>query len=361
MSEERQTHEAEENLIEEKMPFQEASEGDLFAHYELVATGGQRLLRVDKFLSNLLPFVTRSRLKKASDAGAISVNGKAVKISYKVKPHDKVQLMLPYPPPPEIEAEEIPLDIRYEDEDVIVINKAANVVCHPAIGHRHHTLIQGIMWHQGVRGSIRDLAVDSVVRPGLVHRLDKDTTGILVVAKNEFALSNLSQQFFNRTTSRTYYAVVWGDVTEDKGTIVGHIGRSTRDRKLFRVYEDGTYGKHAVTHYEVLERFGVATLVQLKLETGRTHQIRVHMKYLGHTLFGDVFYGGDKVLAGPPTRKYKQFAQNCLKLMPRQALHAKSLAFDHPTKNERLTFESDLPEDMEALIAKLRHWAEYVG
>ncbi|MCI4669664.1 MAG: RluA family pseudouridine synthase [Bacteroidia bacterium] len=337
----------------------ESDDDALFDHYTLVASKGQRPLRVDKFLSNLLPFTTRSKIKNASRTGSISVNGKEVKLSYKVKADDKVKIMLPYPPAPKLEAEEMDLDIRYEDDELIVLHKPPGMVCHPSIGHHSGTLVHGLLWHiqhlPSAKGDIDE------VRPGLVHRLDRDTSGIMVVAKSEYAMSHLAKQFFDRSTGRTYQAVVWGDVAEDSGTIFGHVGRHPKERKLYFTYPNGEAGKHAVTHYRVIERYGVATLVECKLETGRTHQIRVHMKYIGHTLFMDKEYGGDKILKGNPTQKYKQFIQNGMKILPRQALHAKTLDFTHPTSGERLSFDSDLPDDMAGLIDKLKKWAAHQG
>ena len=334
----------------------ESDDDDLFAHYTLQATKGQMPMRIDKFLANLLPFTTRSKIKNASQTGSITVNGNPVKLSYKVRPEDVVQIMMPYPPVPRLEPEEIPLDIRYEDESLIVLHKPAGMVCHPALGHRSGTLVHGLLWHFAQLPQPR--GEQDSLRPGLVHRLDKDTTGIMVVAKTEYAMAHLSKQFFDRTSDRTYLALVWGDVKEAKGRIEAHIGRHPRERKLFYAYPDGSTGKPAVTHYEVVERFGVLTLVRCKLETGRTHQIRVHLKYLEHPLFGDTFYGGDKVLVGPPHRKYQQMIRNCLDIMPGQALHAKTLAFTHPQTGERLAFDSDIPGDLAAVLDKLRAWRD---
>lgn len=331
---------------------------ELYDHYTLVATGNQKPLRVDKFLSNLLPFTTRSKIKNASQTGSITVNNQPVKVSYKVRPGDEVKIMLPYPPAPKLEPEEMEIDIRYEDDDMLIVHKPPNMVVHPSFGHRTGTLIHGLLWHFE---HLPQPKTGDVQRPGLVHRLDKDTTGIMVIAKTEFAMAHLGKQFFDRTSDRTYQAIVWGDVIEDEGTIVGHIGRDPKDRKKFIVYPDGEVGKHAVTHYKVLERFGVATLIQCKLETGRTHQIRVHLKYIGHTLLGDKDYGGNRQLKGPQSKKFQQFLQNCFNLLPRQALHAKTLAVTHPTSGERKSFDSDLPADMTQVIEKLRTWAKYVG
>lgn len=333
----------------------EIGEEELFDHYTIQVTEGQKPLRIDKFLSNLLPFTTRSRIKAASQTGSITVNQKEVKVSYKVRPGDEVKLMLPYPPTPSLEAENIPLDIRYEDEDLLVLHKSPGMVCHPSFGHRSGTLVHGLLWH--IQNLPQPKGPQENPRPGLVHRLDKDTSGIMVIAKKEYAMAHLSKQFFDRTSDRSYLALVWGDVKEDKGTVVGHIGRHPRNRKLYFTYPEGEQGKHAVTHYEVVERFGVVTLVRCKLETGRTHQIRVHMKYLGHTLFNDQWYGGDHIHKGPNSKKYQQMIHNCFQLMPRQGLHAKTLAITHPTTGERLSFDSEIPDDMQAVLEKLRRWS----
>ncbi|MEL6674324.1 MAG: RluA family pseudouridine synthase [Bacteroidota bacterium] len=327
-------------------------EEGMFQHYTLRASGGQKPLRVDKFLANLLPFTTRSRIKNASQTGSISVNGREVKISYKVKPGDEVKLLLPFPPSPKLEPEDIPLDIRYEDESMLILHKPPGMVCHPSLGHRSGTLIHGLLHYFDQLPA--PAKKQEFPRPGLVHRLDKDTSGIMVIAKTEYAMAHLSKQFFDRTSEREYRAIVWGDVKEDEGTVVAHIGRHPRHRKLYYAYADGSVGKHAVTHYKVLERFGIMTLVSCKLETGRTHQIRVHMKSIGHTLFNDVMYGGEKMLRGPQTQKFKQYYKNCLELLPRQGLHAKTLSLDHPVTGERIHFDSELSEDMASLLEKLR-------
>lgn len=330
----------------------EHGEDHLYDHYTLVATARQKPLRVDKFLSNLLPFTTRSRIKNASQTGAISINDKPVKPSAKVKPHDVVKLMLPFPPPPELEAEDIPLNIHYEDEQLIIVHKPPGMVCHPGLGHRTGTLIHALLWH--FEHLPEPPTPQEHPRPGLVHRLDKDTSGLLVIAKEEYAMAHVSKQFFDRTTTREYQAIVWGDVVEDKGTIEAHIGRHPRQRKCYYAFKDGSQGKHAITHYEVLERFGICTLVRCKLETGRTHQIRVHMKHLGHPLFNDVLYGGDRVLKGPSHKKYQQFMKNCFEILPRQALHAKTLGLTHPATHERLQFSSELPNDFQQMLNKLK-------
>ncbi|MEM6629148.1 MAG: RluA family pseudouridine synthase [Bacteroidota bacterium] len=331
----------------------ERDEDSLYDHYTLQAAEGQKPLRVDKFLANLLPFTTRSKIKNASQTGSISVNGKEVKVSYKVRAGDEVRLMLPFPPPPELTAEEMDLDIRYEDPYLMVVHKPPGMVVHPSFGHWTGTLIHGLLWH------FEKLPGDRL-RPGLVHRIDKDTSGLLVIAKEEHAMAHLSKQFFDHTSDRTYHAIAWGDLPEDKGTIIGRVGRSKSDRKKYHNYPmDSDKGKPAITHYEVLERFGIMTLVECTLETGRTHQIRVHMKYLGHPLFNDVFYGGDRIIAGGKTKKFQQFIRNGFQLLPRQALHAKTLAFDHPHSGERMTFDSEWPVDFQLLMEKLRKWATF--
>ena len=331
-------------------------EDHLYEHYTLVAATGQAPLRVDKFLANLLPFKTRSQIKNASLTGSISVNGKPVKASYKVKGEDEVKLLFPFPPPPQLEPEEMDLDIRYENEVFLIVHKPPGMVVHPGLGNWTGTLVHGLLWY--FNNLPKSTGKDAANRPGLVHRLDRDTSGIMVIAKEEYAMAHLSKQFFDRTTARTYQAIVWGDIQEDQGTIDRPIGRHPKGRKLFYAFppEEGK-GKRAVTHYQVLERFGIATLVQCKLETGRTHQIRVHLKYLGHTLFSDKEYGGDHILKGPNTQKYKQFMRNCFELMPRQALHAKTLSLDHPMTGERMDFDSELPADFQGLVDKLRKWS----
>jgi 23S rRNA pseudouridine1911/1915/1917 synthase len=335
--------------------FAELDEDALFDHYTLTASPRQKPLRVDKFLANLLPFTTRSKIKNASRTGSITINDKEVKPSYKVRANDVVKLMLPFPPPPEIEPEDIPLDIRYEDEHLLIINKAPGMVCHPSLGHRSGTLIHALLWHFD---HLPEPAQEQEFpRPGLIHRLDKDTSGILAIAKQEYAMAHVSKQFFDRTTDREYQAIVWGDLKEDQGTIVAHIARNPRDRKSYAAFPDGSAGKHAITHYEVLERFGVCTLVKCKLETGRTHQIRVHMKHIGHPLFSDKLYGGDRIRSGPPNKKYQQFMRNCFAVLPRQALHAKSLALTHPISGERMEFDSELPPDFWQMLEKLRIYA----
>jgi len=334
---------------------EEQQDGELFEHHRIVADRGQALLRVDKFLFNLLPNTSRNRLQMAAKAGYVRVNGAAVKSNYKVRPADVVTLELPQPVREfALIAEDIPLDIRYEDTEVALIHKPAGLVVHPGVGNYTGTLVNGLLHHFAQLPSAEG---QPAPRPGLVHRLDKDTTGLMVIGKTESAMVNLSEQFFERTTERRYHALVWGEVAED-GKVEGHIGRSYKDRKVQAVFPEGDEGKHAVTHYRVLERLGPVTLVECKLETGRTHQIRVHMQYIGHPLFGDKTYGGAQIVKGLPSGKYNQFVANSFDILPRQALHAKSLGFTHPGTGEFMQFESDLPADM---IAVLDRWRRYLG
>ncbi len=325
---------------------------DLFEHHRVVADKGQGQVRIDKFLFDRLEKTSRTRIQDACDNGFVRVNGTPVKSSYKIKPLDVITIEMPYPVRElELIPENIPLEILFEDDDLIILNKSANMVVHPGHGNYSGTLVNALIYH------FQNLPLRTDAHPGLVHRLDKNTTGVMVVAKTEKALVNLSKQFFDRTIERRYVALVWGDVSED-GTITGNTGRSLKDRKVFTVFPEGDYGKHAVTHYKVLERLGYVSLVECKLETGRTHQIRVHMKYIGHTLFGDFEYGGDQILKGTTFAKYKQFVQNCLDLLPRQALHARSLGFHHPTTGEWMYFEKELPSDIQQVIAR---WRSYIG
>lgn len=326
---------------------------ELYEHYQYTVDPGQELLRIDKFLIDRIPNTSRNRIQNAAKSGNILVNGEEIKPNYKVRPGDDISVVLPFPPRQlDLIPENIPLDIVYEDNDVVVINKQAGIVVHPGHGNYSGTLVNALLYHFGELPSQSE-----ETRPGLVHRLDKNTSGIMVVAKTEHALSHLAKQFYDRTTDRRYWALVWGDMEEDEGTIEGNIDRSVRDRRIREVYPEGDKGKHAVTHYKVLERFGYVTLVECKLETGRTHQIRVHMKYIGHSLFNDPEYGGDKIRKGTVFSKYKQFVQNAFEVCPRQALHAKSLAFTHPVTGERMSFNSELPEDMATVIEK---WRRYI-
>jgi 23S rRNA pseudouridine1911/1915/1917 synthase len=336
--------------MEEKTEIAEES-SELYEHFRFVADKGQSLLRIDKFLFSKLENSSRNRIQNAAHAGNILVNDKAVKPNYKVKPGDIISIVLAYPPrDTTIYPEDIPFDIVYEDKDVIVVNKAAGMVVHPGHGNFTGTLQNALLFHFIKNGDPDD-------KPYLVHRIDKDTSGILLVAKNELAQTKLAKQFFDHTIDRTYVALVWGNLKNDEGTISGYIGRDIRDRLIMKLYENEEMGRHSVTHYKVIERLGYVTLVECTLETGRTHQIRTHFKHIGHPLFNDERYGGDHILKGTTFTKYKQFVQNCFKILPRQALHARSLGFIHPGSKEHVFFESDLPEDMKEVIDKWRNYS----
>lgn len=332
-----------------------SDEQELHEHYRFTSDPGQSLIRIDRYLSDRMENTSRTRIQNAAGAGNILVNGKTVKPNYRVKPGDIIQIVLPNPPREiELIPEDIPVSIVYEDEDVIVVNKEAGMVVHPAYGNYRGTLVNALMWH------FRDLPLFNTgeLRPGLVHRIDKNTSGILVIAKNELALNRLSRQFYERTTDRRYTALVWGTPDPPEGTVTGHVGRNLRDRKIMQVFPDGSQGKPAVTHYRVLEDLGYISVVECKLETGRTHQIRVHLSYIKHPLFNDAEYGGDQILRGTRFTKYQQFVRNCFNLLPGQALHARSLAFDHPVTGKRLSFDSELPAGMTQLIEK---WKTYIS
>ena len=330
-------------------------EQQLYEHFRIVVDKGQEPLRVDKYMFERLKHSSRNRIQKATDAGFVHVNDQPVKSNYKVRPLDVITLMLDAPQHDHtIEAEDIPLDIVYEDADLMVVNKAPGMVVHPGAGNFHGTLINAVAWH------LKDLSSFDANDPavGLVHRIDKDTSGLLVVAKTPIAKTKLGLQFFNKTTHRSYNALVWGNFNEEEGRIEGNIGRDPRDRLRMNVFPpDSEIGKSAVTHYRILERFGYVTLVECILETGRTHQIRAHMKHIGHPLFGDERYGGTEILRGQRSSTYKAFIQNCFKVCNRQALHAKTLGFVHPTTGQQMDFTSDLPNDMQQLIDK---WSIYI-
>ena len=329
---------------------------DLYEHFRFVADKGQSPLRVDKYLMNKVENATRNRIQKSAKEGNIFVNDITVKSNYKVKANDVITVRFEHPPYEMLlTPEDLPIDIVYEDDALLVVNKAAGMVVHPGHGNYSGTLINALAFH------FDNLPNNSSDRPGLVHRIDKDTTGLLVVAKTEQAMAHLSKQFFNKTTEREYVAIAWGAMQEEHGTIEGHIGRHPKNRLQNTVYfhqDDLDKGKPAVTHYKVLEHLGYVTLVSCKLETGRTHQIRVHMKHIGHTLFNDERYGGSAILKGTTFTKYKQFVDNCFKVLPRQALHAKTLGFIHPTTNEFMRFEAPIPEDMEACLYKWRNYSK---
>jgi len=334
------------------------AEQELFEHHRIVVDPGQQMLRIDKFLQiKLGGHISRTKIQAGAEAGNLHVNEKPVKASYKVKPNDVISILLPHPPKVfELLAEDIPFKIDYEDDDLLIVNKHPGLVVHPGYGNFTGTLVNGLLWHFKNLPSMKSAPGVEEPRPGLVHRLDKDTSGVMVIAKNEYSLAFLAKQFYERTNDRRYYALVWGDFEENEGTITGNLGRSLKDRRVQEVFPDGDFGKHAVTHWKVIERFGYVTLVECKLETGRTHQIRAHMKYIGHSVFNDSTYGGDKILKGPVFSKYKQFVENCFQLCPRQALHARSLSFTHPKTKKWVEFNSELPEDMQNMIDKWRHY-----
>ena len=326
-----------------------------FEHYKFIADKGQNPLRVDRFLMNFVEFATRNKIQQSVKAGNVRVNDNVVKSNHKVKGGDVVTIVLDYPKETnELLPQDIPIVINYEDDDLLIVNKEAGMVVHPGFGNYDGTLVNALAFHFQ---NLPNMGEEE--RPGLVHRIDKNTSGILVVAKTERAMTILAKKFEDRDLNRKYIALVWGDVKEDEGIITGNIGRSLKNRKVMDVFPDREYGKHAVSHYKVLERFGYTTLVECKLETGRTHQIRAHFKSIGHILFNDEEYGGDAILKGTTFTKYKQFVQNCFKICPRQALHAKSLGFEHPTTKKEVFFDSDLADDMQELIEKWRKYATH--
>ncbi len=333
---------------------QEPNEEELYEHYRFVAGKGQEPLRVDKFLMNFIENATRNKIQQAAKDGHIWVNDAVVKQNYRVKACDEVKVLFEHPPYEFLlTPENIPLNIVYEDDVLLVVNKPAGMVVHPGHGNYSGTLINALLFHT------TNLPVNSDERPGLVHRIDKDTSGLLVVAKTEAAMTHLAKQFFDKSSEREYIALVWGNMEDDSGTIEGHIGRSLKNRLQMDVFPDGDYGKEAVTHYKVLERLGYVTLISCQLETGRTHQIRAHLKYIGHTLFNDERYGGDRILKGTTFTKYKQFVDNAFKALPRQALHAKTLGFVHPVSGVFMRFDSEIPEDMATCIEKWRNYAQH--
>lgn len=332
----------------------EDEELELFEHFSFVVDKGQSLTRIDKFLTDKVANATRNKVQNAIDAGNVLVNGKPTKSNYKVKPLDEIKVFLEKPPrDTEVVPEKIPLDIIYEDEHLLVVNKPAGMVVHPAHGNWTGTLVNALVYYFNQLPTLPG----NTGRPGLVHRIDKDTSGLLVIAKSELAMTDLANQFFHHHIDRTYLALVWGEPKEEEGTIMAHVGRSAKDRKVMDAYPDGSQGKHAVTHWKVLKRLRYVSLVQCNLETGRTHQIRAHMKYIGHPLFNDALYGGDKIRKGTQFSKYKAFVQNCFEIMPRQALHAMSLGFVHPVSKVKLYFEAPLPMDFSLVLEK---WENYV-
>jgi len=327
------------------------NETEMYEHFRFDVDSGQSSLRIDKFLHGRIENATRNKLQQAAKAGNILVNDEAVKSNYKVKPGDVITIVLSEPPrDTKIYAEEIPLNILYEDDDLIVVDKQAGLVVHPGHGNYSGTLLHGLKFHFESKGQ-------DEVEPLLAHRIDKDTSGVLVVAKDENMLARLAKQFYDHSIERKYQALVWGNFDEKEGTVTGHLARNPKNRLQMTVFPEGDYGKHAVTHYRLLERFGYVSLIECQLETGRTHQIRAHMKHIGHPLFNDARYGGDGILKGTTFAKYKQFVQNCFSIIPRQALHAKSLKFIHPRTGETMFFESELPNDFTAVIEKWRNYS----
>lgn len=347
MEEEKQEHiftDAEGNRI---------TDVDQYRIKSIVVDPGQEPIRIDKYLVSRIQNITRTKFRKAADVGNVLVNASAVKANYKVAPNDEIIVLLPVPHGQgNLIAQDIPLDIVYEDDDILLVNKQSGLVVHPGVGNYTGTLVNALMFHCKTLGKGKNL-----LQPGIVHRLDKETTGVMICAKNDEALSYLSKQFFEKTNHRKYVSLVWGDLENDEGTIVKNIARDPRDRKRMAAFDpEEEIGKHSVTHYKVIERFGYVTLVECVLETGRTHQIRVHMASMGHTVFNDYRYGGNQIVKGTVFSKYKQFVENCFSLCPRQALHAKELGIEHPTTKEWMSFEVDIPEDMQSVIEKWRRY-----
>ncbi len=343
-------------MIEEKYqdPEEDQEDVELYEHYKIEVDPGQTMLRIDKFLMGRIENVSRNKIQMAATAGNILVDGKSVKQNYRVKPRDVITILMSKPPRiTEIFPEDIPLNIVYEDDFLLVVDKPAGLVVHPGYGNFTGTMLNGLLFHMK-----DEMAKNPDKAPLLAHRIDKDTSGLILVGKDERTQALLARQFFYHTIKRQYLAMVWGIPKEDEGTITGHIGRSLKDRRVMTVFPDGSYGKHAVTHYSVVEKFGYVSLVECRLETGRTHQIRAHLKHIGHPLFSDSTYGGDQILKGTTFTKYKQFVQNCFKIIPRQALHAQTLGFYHPILEKELEFFSKLPDDMNELIEK---WRGYVS
>lgn len=332
----------------------EDEEEELYQHHRFEVDKGQSILRIDKYLMSRLQNASRNKIQDAIETAAVRVNDAVVKANYKVKPLDVITVLLPEPPRnTEIIPQNIPLDIVYEDDELLVVNKPAGMVVHPAHGNWEGTLVNALIYHFQNLPTHRN----GEIRPGLVHRIDKDTSGLLVIAKTDTAMTHLAKQFYDHSIERTYNALIWGEPKADEGTITGHVGRSLKDRKVMAVFSDGSMGKEATTHYKVLKKLRYVSVVQCNLETGRTHQIRVHFKHIGHPLFNDATYGGDRVLRGTVFSKYEQFVANCFKMCPRQALHAKSLGFIHPKTGEFLQFDTELPEEMQQVIQK---WETYV-
>ena len=335
-------------------------EQELYEHHRIIVDKGQEMIRIDKFIVNRIQNATRNKVQQAIDAGNVKVNEKPVKSNYKIKPFDVITIFYAHPPKEtELIPEDIPITIVYEDDDIVVVNKKPGMVVHPSYGHYSGTLVNALAYH------IKQLASKSQIingqeipRPGLLHRIDKNTSGILIVAKTDLAMQRLSLDFFHHNLDRRYFALAWGNFEEDEGTINAYVGRNLKNRKVMDVFPNQDFGKSAITHYKVLERFGYVTLIECKLETGRTHQIRVHMKHIGHPLFNDNEYGGDRIVKGTTFAKYRQFVENCFEICPRQALHAKSLEITHPRSGKKIKFDSELPDDMKLVIDKWSHYAK---
>jgi 23S rRNA pseudouridine1911/1915/1917 synthase len=344
------------------VPDEESGGDDLYEHHRFVVDKGQDLLRIDKYLGHKLEKTSRNRIQKAIEAGSVKVNDRVVKSNYRVKPLDVITIVFAHPPHQNLlTPQPMPLDILYEDDSLLIVNKPAGLVVHPGHGNYSGTLVNGLMYHLNNQLPVSThpmASAEDEIRPGLVHRIDKDTSGVMVIAKNEISMTHLARQFFDRTIDRKYLALVWGNVAEDTGRIEAHIGRDKKDRTGMAVYPGGNEGKPAITNYRVVERLGFVTLVECKLETGRTHQIRVHMRFIGHPLFNDEQYGGKRILKGFDTPKYRQFVENCFSLLPGQALHAATLGFIHPESEKPMFFEAPLPENFRLLLDK---WRRYLG
>jgi 23S rRNA pseudouridine1911/1915/1917 synthase len=337
-----------ENILSDK------EDSDFYEHFNLVVDKGQSLIRIDKFLMLRIENASRSKIQHAIEAGNVLVKEKPIKASYKVKPLDVISIVLPHPPrDTEVIPQDIPINIIYEDDDLLLVNKEAGMVVHPGYGNWDGTLVNALVFHFTQLPQLPG----NDGRPGLVHRIDKDTSGLLLISKNEKSMTYLAKQFYDHSISRKYFALVWGDIEND-GKVTGYIGRSAKDRKVMDVYDTESEGKWSVTHYKVLERFNYVTLIECQLETGRTHQIRAHMQHIGHPLFNDASYGGDKIRKGTLFAKYKQFVDNCFQIIPRQALHAKTLGFIHPTKREHIHFETELPQDFSMVLEKWRNYIQ---
>ena len=345
-------------MIEEKNKGDQLDGNDeLFERFVIKIDNGQEPLRIDKFLMNRIEGATRNKIQQAINAELVTVNGKTIKQNYKVKPTDEIIVFSDMSPEEtEVVPEKMDLNIVFEDDDIMIINKPSGMVVHPGSGNYSGTLLNGVAWY--LQQKEPTISEEKLPRFGLVHRIDKNTSGLLILAKNDKAMSHLARQFFDHTVKRKYIALVWGDIVNDEGTIKAHVGRNLRHRKLFEAYPEGDHGKDATTHYKVIERFNYVTLVECVLETGRTHQIRVHMKFIGHPLFSDDFYGGDKIVKGTVFAKYRQFVDNCIAICPRQALHAKTLGFIHPTTKKEMFFEAELPVDMKLVIEKWRNYVQ---